>query len=142
MSDCIFCAIAAGNIPSASLWEDERTFAFLDINPLRPGHALVVPKAHATRHAGMDAPDRDAVWATVAKITPALCDAVGAADATIAVNDGPAAGQEVPHVHVHIVPRKPGDGGGPVHALFANRPTVSSDELHDVAIRVQRAVDA
>ncbi len=140
MSDCIFCAIAAGDIPSAELYEDEHTFAFLDINPLGKGHALVIPKAHAQKHSELDATARTAVWATVAKLTPSLCKQAGAEDATIAINDGPNAGQEVPHMHVHIVPRHAEDTAGPIHALFTSRPAMTSEELHDLAVHVQQEV--
>lgn len=137
---CLFCAIAGGDIPSAELWQDAHAFAFLDINPLRPGHALVVPKRHHTHHAQLAPSERQALWDAVACLTPVVSAAVGATDATIAINDGPAAGQEVPHCHVHIVPRRPGDGGGPIHALFPKGAKADVEELHDLALRVQAAL--
>ena len=138
MPDCLFCAIAAGRIPSAELAEDERTFAFLDINPLRPGHALVVPKAHAAKLADLADADLAAVMATARRLLPVLAAETGCPDATVAFNDGPGAGQEVQHVHLHIVPRAKGDGAGPVHAAFPAGPSKApTDALHDLAIRVQ-----
>ena len=71
------------------------------------------------------------------RVVPAVCKTVGAPDATIAIHDGPAAGQEVPHVHMHIIPRRANDGGGPVHALFQRPPRPSPEELNDLAMDVQ-----
>jgi histidine triad (HIT) family protein len=123
------------------LYEDERTFAFLDINPLAPGHALVVPKAHAARLEDC-APDvAGALLQTVQRVTSVLCSETGAPDATVAINNGPAAGQEVPHLHIHIVPRRPGDGHGPVHRLFGGPKKGEMEEIHDLAVRAQRRLE-
>lgn len=142
MAACLFCAIANGDIPSANLLEDGRAFAFLDINPLAPGHALVVPKRHAARLEDCDPKDAAAVLAAVQRLLPVLARETGHPDATVAVNNGPGAGQEVAHLHVHIVPRKAGDGHGPIHALFPDRRKADSGELHDLAVRVQKALEA
>ncbi len=140
MSDCLFCAIAAGEIPSNKVFEDDRTFAFLDISPLRRGHVLVIPKNHSVLWQDMDGDDA----AAMAKATKTICKALpgltGDADATIAVNNGPAAGQEVAHVHIHIVPRSPDDGAGPVHALFPDRPTVPENDLQVLAAQFRDAL--
>lgn len=136
MGDCIFCAIAKGDIPCTSVHEDAFTLGFLDINPLARGHALVIPKHHDGRLADLPGDVAAAVMHAVQRLTPKLCAAVGAEDATIAINDGPDAGQEVPHVHVHIIPRRPGDSGGPVHALFSKRPTPDADDLEAIAKEV------
>ena len=140
MGDCLFCAIAAGNLPSASLYEDGRVMAFLDIRPLAPGHALVVPKAHAAKLEDANPEDRRALMDAVAKLTPLLCRLTGAKDATIAINNGPDAGQEVQHLHVHVIPRAASDGAGPIHNHFQHRPKATSEELHDLAVRVQTSL--
>jgi histidine triad (HIT) family protein len=140
VADCLFCRIAAGTIPSAELWQDDRVLAFLDIHPLRPGHALVVPKRHAAKLEEASPEDAAALMAAARRLVPVLCAATGAPDATIAIHDGPAAGQEIPHLHLHLVPRSKGDGGGPIHATFPGTVSQSSEELHDLAIRVQAAL--
>jgi histidine triad (HIT) family protein len=140
-SGCIFCAIASGNVPSASLYEDGRVFAFLDIHPLAAGHALVVPKKHAAKLEDASPEDRHAMMDAAALLAPILGRETGSKDCTIAINNGPEAGQEVPHVHVHIVPRRGDDAAGPVHAMFKHKPNVTSEELHDLAVRVQTAVE-
>lgn len=140
--DCLFCAIATGRIPSAELYQDDRVFAFLDINPLAPGHTLVVPKAHAERLESAAPADAAAVLAAAQRLLPVLAAETGAPDATVAFNNGPAAGQEVKHLHLHLVPRSPGDGAGPIHHLFKAGPRKpSSEELHDLAIRVQSRLE-
>lgn len=140
-SGCIFCAIASGNVPSANLYEDGRVFAFLDIRPLAQGHALVVPKKHAAKLEDTSPEDRHALLDAAALLAPILGRETGSKDCTIAINNGPEAGQEVPHVHLHLVPRRAEDAAGPVHALFKQRPNVTSEELHDLAVRVQTAVE-
>ncbi|MGB1586796.1 MAG: HIT family protein [Thermoplasmatota archaeon] len=134
--ECIFCAIVAGDIPSTKVHEDDLSYGFLDIQPLARGHALVIPKQHGQRLADLSPQSAAAVIQAAQALTPKLCQAVGAVDATIAINDGPDAGQEVPHCHIHIVPRRPGDAGGPVHALFPERPTPDADDMAAIAAAV------
>lgn len=141
MPGCIFCAIAQGNIPSAHLYEDGRVLAFLDIRPLAPGHCLIVPKKHAAKLEDASPEDRHAMMDAAALLAPILGRETGSKDCTIAVNNGPDAGQDVAHVHLHLVPRRPDDAAGPIHALFRHKPTVTSEELHDLAVRVQTAVE-
>lgn len=136
---CIFCKIARGEIPSLKVHEDAETLAFLDISPLAEGHTLVVPKAHAVLVQDLSPDASRALWASVQTVAAKLQKALGAEGTTIGVNNGRAAGQEVPHVHVHVVPRRSGDGAGPVHALFPQRPNIGKDELAKLAERVRGA---
>lgn len=136
MGNSIFSAIVRGDIPCVRVHEDALTLGFLDINPLARGHALVIPKMEAPKLSDLPADVAAALMHAVQSLTPKLCAAVGATDATIAINDGPDAGQEVPHCHVHIIPRRPGDAGGPVHALFAKRPEPDMDDMQAIAKEV------
>ena len=133
MDDCIFCQIVAGDIPSRTVYEDDEVLAFLDANPLAPGHTLVIPKAHHERLNDLPADAGSAVFAAVHELTPAVEAAVDAPASTVAFNNGEAAGQEVPHVHAHIVPRFAEDGGRPIHALVSERPDLSDAELDEIA---------
>ncbi len=142
MGDCIFCAIATGDIPSASVHEDEQTLAFLDIQPLAEGHTLVIPKTHAQRIEDLGSADAAALMATTQRIIKGLRTTLGIADTTVAINNGPTAGQEVPHVHIHIVPRTAGDASGPIHALFSQRPTMTADAIQALAGRLRTEVAA
>ncbi len=135
--DCVFCAIVAGDIPNATVHEDEDTLAFLDINPLRPGHALVIPKSHAQYFADLDDAAAAALTSSTRRVVRQLHATLGTTDATIAINDGPSAGQEVPHVHVHIVPRPDGDAPTPIHALFPDRPESDMSAITALAERIR-----
>ncbi|MEF8840130.1 MAG: HIT family protein [Haloarculaceae archaeon] len=137
--DCLFCRIVAGEIPSRTVHEDEDTFAFLDVNPLARGHTLVVPKAHHSRVSDLPDDTAAAVFAAMSELAPAVERAVDADGMTVAVNDGEAAGQEIPHVHGHLVPRFEGDGAGGVHALRWNRPDLGEDASDDVAAAIRDA---
>jgi histidine triad (HIT) family protein len=100
MSDSsVFSRIIAGEIPSYKVYEDEHTFAFLDINPLRPGHVLVVPKTEVDHFFEVPEPYYSAVFATAKKLSPAIREAVGGARVALVV-----AGFDVPHFHLHLVP--------------------------------------
>lgn len=139
MTDCIFCDIVDGEIPSYTVHEDEAAMAFLDANPLARGHTLVIPKAHYERVTDLPADLATDVFAAVHDLTDRIERAVDADATTIAFNNGTAAGQEVPHVHAHIVPRSESDGGRPIHALIEDRPDVADDELADLAATIESA---
>ncbi|MFB6205417.1 MAG: HIT family protein [Haloglomus sp.] len=131
--DCIFCSIVAGDIPSRTVYENEDVLAFLDANPLAPGHTLVIPKAHRERLNDLDETLASEVLETLHALVPVVEDAVDAPASTVAFNNGPESGQEVPHVHGHIIPRFEGDGGGPIHMIAGERPNLSDEELDDIA---------
>ncbi|MFD1646704.1 HIT family protein [Haloarchaeobius litoreus] len=141
MEDCIFCQIVAGDIPSRTVYEDEHAFAFLDVNPLAPGHTLVIPKSHHETLGELPDEGSAALAAAVHEVAPAVEAAMDADATTVACNNGEAAGQEVPHVHYHVVPRYEGDGYGPIHALFDGPTDVSDDELDDIADDIGAALD-
>ena len=108
-NDCIFCAIADGEIPSFKIYEDDTVVAYLDINPVSEGHTLVIPKAHT--EGLLDTPDETlaAVVARVKKVAAHLKASLPCEGFNIAQNNGEVAGQTVKHVHFHIVPRYEGD---------------------------------
>lgn len=136
---CIFCKIAKGEIPSEKVAENDRAFAFLDIRPLVRGHALVIPKAHAERFVDMAPEDAAAVARLAQDVARMLGGGLGAEGVTIAANDGRAAGQEVMHVHVHLVPRASSDGHGPIHRLFGGHVELQPGELKEIGRKVRGA---
>ena len=140
MSDCVFCGIVAGDLPARTVYEDDDVLAFLDANPLARGHTLVVPKEHAETVSEMADDTRDAVFAAAGRLAPVVERGVEADATTIGMNNGSAAGQEVPHAHVHVVPRFDNDGVGPLHALGWIRPDVDDDELDSIAERISSGV--
>jgi histidine triad (HIT) family protein len=139
--DCVFCSIVAGDIPSRTVHEGEHTFAFLDVNPLARGHTLVIPREHHETVAEMPEEVREAVFARAGELTPAVEAAVDADATTVGMNNGAASGQEVPHAHVHVVPRFEDDGVGPLHTLDWPRPELDDDEFDAVAEDVRRNVE-
>ncbi len=110
MSDCIFCKIVAGKIPSEKVYEDESLLAFMDIGPVQPGHVLLIPKKHYERFTELP----EDLAAALGRKLPALSRAVVAAAKADGFNlfqtNGACSGQVVPHVHIHIIPRHEGDG--------------------------------
>ena len=129
MSDCIFCKIAAGEIPSATIYEDEDFRAILDLGPATRGHALILPKQH---YANLyEIPDELAEKAIVAakKITSVMKDALPCDGYNIVQNNGEAAGQTVFHFHMHLIPRYKGD-----HAGVSWKPGTLSDEDRDAVL--------
>ena len=137
--DCIFCAIVAGDIPARTIFETDDLLAFLDANPLARGHTLVIPKGHYERVAELPPSIRDELFGAIGRLTPLIESVVKADATTIGINNGPVAGQEIPHVHGHIVPRFSGDGGKPIHAVAGDRPSLSDEELDDLADRLSLA---
>jgi histidine triad (HIT) family protein len=127
--DCIFCGIVAREIPGTVVHETDLVLGFLDVNPLATGHTLVIPKDHYHRLEDVPQAVAGDMMAAIHRLAPAVEEAVDAPATTVAFNNGEAAGQEVPHVHGHIVPRFDGDGGGPIHGLFRDRPEVSDEEM-------------
>ena len=116
-NDCIFCAIAAGEIPSFKVYEDELVLAYLDINPFSKGHTLVIPKNHSAGLLDTDDETLAAVISRVRKVAAHLKEKLGCDGFNVLQNNGEAAGQTVRHVHFHIVPRWNGDP-----LAFENKP--------------------
>ncbi len=105
MSECIFCQIVSGQIPSSKVYEDEEVLAFLDITQVTTGHTLVIPKKHYRNMLEMDAEAASSLFARVPKIAKQLQEKLGASGVNIINNNEEAAGQTVFHTHVHLLPR-------------------------------------
>jgi histidine triad (HIT) family protein len=142
MVDCVFCRIARGELSSHGLVRTETVLAFLDRNPLARGHTLVIPTTHAALLQDLSAEVAADLGRALHRLVPAVCRAAGASAATVALHNGRAAGQEVPHVHWHVVPRTAGDGGGPIHALFRRRPLVADEEQAALAQQIRSDLTA
>jgi histidine triad (HIT) family protein len=107
--DCLFCRIAAGELPARRIHEDDRTVAIMDINPATRGHALVIPRAHARDLHDIDPDDLAACARTAKQLAGRARDALGADGVTIMQSNGAAAWQTVFHNPVHVIPRYDGD---------------------------------
>jgi histidine triad (HIT) family protein len=107
--DCLFCKIVAGEIPATIVAEDERTIAFMDINPATRGHALVIPRAHAADVFASDPDDLQAVVVAAQRLAQRAREQLGAAGVNLLNSSGRAAWQTVFHFHLHVIPRYDGD---------------------------------
>jgi histidine triad (HIT) family protein len=107
--DCIFCKIVAGEIPCFKLYEDDATLAFMDINPVHPGHALAITKVHHPDLFATPAELLAATTATLQKVAGAIQKTLHPAGMNLMQCNGPAAAQSVPHFHMHAIPRHHGD---------------------------------
>ncbi len=107
--NCIFCKIINGQIPSEKVYEDEDNISFMDIEPFTKGHVLVIPKAHYERITDIPGPELASLFEAVARVSQAAVTAAGADGFNLLINHGKSAGQEVPHLHVHIIPRTEGE---------------------------------
>lgn len=134
-ADCIFCRIISGEVPARMVSQSDTAAAFMDAFPLSPGHTLVVPKAHRQLVQDMTAAEVAGVFGMAAKLIPKT-DGLGGAT-LMAVHNGQGAGQEVPHVHVHLVPRYAGDSGGAIHSMFPKPAACSGPELDDILARLR-----
>ena len=105
MSDCVFCKICDGQLPSMRIYEDERTLVIMDINPLNPGHCLVLTKAHAPTIFDSNAEDLGAAIVAGQKVALAIREALQPDGLNILQANGTAAFQSVPHFHLHLIPR-------------------------------------
>ena len=134
--NCVFCKIIAGDISAKVIMQNEKVMALLDAFPLAPGHALVIPKSHYAKVQQMSEQDAMAVFEIVWKLAGAVETGSQVNASTIAIHNGSEAGQEIPHVHVHIVPRKRDDGAGAIHSMFKVKPKLSPQEMDSLCERI------
>lgn len=104
VSDCIFCAIAAGDAPASIVDEDESTVAFMDINPWRRGHTLVIPRRHYTNLLETDHQDLSNTFGAARRLARLMKERLGAEDVVLWNSCGQTAGQDVMHFHIHVIP--------------------------------------
>ncbi len=136
MEDCIFCAIAAGRAPAEILCQEEAALAFLDVQPAAPGHTLVIPRVHWQAIWEIDEETGAVLMELVARVGRALRQALQPDGLAVLQNNGRAAGQVVPHLHVHLIPRWYGDGLPLARGQLAR----NAEPLDAVAARVRAAL--
>ncbi len=128
--DCIFCKIIQGEIPVKIIKETEKSLAFLDAFPLTKGHTLVIPKMHYEKIQDMSTEDNSDLFETVHKVSAKVDKITNAT--LIAIHNGKQSGQEIPHLHVHLIPRSPEDSAGPVHSMFKETPKLSEEDINEL----------
>lgn len=137
-SKCIFCRIILGKLPSNIIAVDEKAIAFLDAFPLAKGHTLVIPKLHFAKIQDMPDDYESAVFNLMHRLVDPIEKATHVDSSIIAIHNGKGAGQEIEHVHIHIVPRTAQNGAGPIHSMFVKRPVISSTDLKRLVIEIRK----
>ncbi|EGP93935.1 HIT family protein [Nitrosarchaeum koreense] len=127
--DCIFCKIISRQIPAKIVQETSHSIAFLDAFPLAKGHTLIIPKNHHMKIQDMSNEENIDLFSLVHKVLSKVDKLTGST--LVAVHNGKDAGQEVPHVHVHLVPRTLGDSAGPIHNMFKHA-KFSDSEIEEI----------
>ena len=135
--DCIFCKIANKEIPSRIFMETGNSIAFLDAFPVSRGHTLVIPKNHYEKVQDMTDIDNNDLFDTVYKVISKVDKLTGST--LLAIHNGKDSGQEIPHVHVHLIPREQDDQAGPVHSMFKDRPKLSDEELEQLCAKIKNS---
>jgi histidine triad (HIT) family protein len=134
--DCIFCKIIKGDIPSYTIYQDDKTLAFLDINPNSVGHALVIPKKHVKTIVEMRDEDVEAVFKSVKKVVKAIDVALTPDGLNLVVNHGEVAGQVIQHFHCHVIPRTAGDG----IEIAMKGISLSTEDFQDLVKRISEQI--
>ncbi|WMW24978.1 HIT family protein [Methanolobus sediminis] len=135
--DCLFCKIVAGEIPSHKVYEDDFVYAFLDIYPCAEGHTIVLPKKHFEKFTDMSDDEAASLFASVNKVAKTVGKTLELEGMNIGINNGELAGQTVPHVHVHIIPRRAGDGEGNMHTIVELHP--STENIAELAEKLRNS---
>ena len=133
--DCIFCKIVTGTIPTKILKETPHSISFLDAFPLARGHVLIIPKKHHQKIQNMTVEENSDLFSLVHQMLPKVDSLTGAT--LVAVHNGKDAGQEIPHVHVHLVPREQNDSAGPIHEMFDSSLKLSNADLNDLYLHLK-----
>lgn len=132
MKPCVFCAIAAGEVPAYVVLDEPDLLAFLDTRPVFKGHLLLVPRAHVDTLPDLPAELRDPFLAAAQRLATAMTDGLGAQGSFVAMNN--TVSQSVPHLHCHVVPRTKGDG---LRGFFWPRTTYADGEAEEYAGRLR-----
>ena len=133
--DCIFCKIISGDVSAKILNETAHSISFLDAFPLAKGHVLVIPKNHHQKIQDMSKEENTDLFSLVHTMLSSVDSMTGAT--LVAAHNGKNAGQEVPHVHVHLVPRSIDDSAGAIHSMFDSDLTLSASELDELCDKLR-----
>jgi len=136
--ECAFCQILRGDSPATFTYEDDSVVAFMDIQPITHGHMLVVPRAHAVLMSDVEDSVAMRAFRVARKLAAAARASLGATGANLFVADGEVAFQDVPHFHVHVIPRYPNDGFGLTFPPAYDRPPGRA-ELETIATAIRAA---
>ncbi len=135
MENCIFCKVIKGELPSSKVYEDDVVLAFLDVNPINKGHVLVIPKEHQQFIADLDEKTLGKMMIIANKINKAIRSSEIKTEAVnLLLSDGEVAGQEISHVHLHIIPRFRGDN---FSFSFPNNESPTREDLDEISEEIK-----
>jgi len=131
MSECLFCKIVNKEIEAKVIYEDENNLAFLDVYPHAPGHTVLIPKKHYYDILELEDNEIASLFVALKKTLALIQNAINPDGFTIGINHKEAAGQVIPHLHIHLIPRFKNDGGGSIHSVVLNKQKESIDEIYN-----------
>ncbi len=134
MKDCIFCKMIKGDIPAEKVFEDDHVITVMDIHPKAPGHVMVIPKVHASNILELPEEEIKPLFSAVKKVVNMINEALSPKGFTMGLNHGSVSGQEVNHIHFHIIPRFEGDGGSSLNSVVDNPP---EEEIAEIAGKIR-----
>lgn len=137
MADCVFCDIVSGEIDAHVVFENDHALAFLDANPIVDGHTVIVPKKHLERFSEMPRELIGGTFYAVREVNRAILTGLDAEGTNVGLNDGEAAGQAIPHTHVHVIPRYSDDGGGSLHSIVSGE---AGEDLKKMAEQLKSVI--
>lgn len=138
MNTCTFCRIISGELNASRIWHDGIVVAFLDIEPINPGHTLILPRRHVTSFTELASIEVEGLMKVAQRVALALKSTLNECEGvTVSIADGDAAGQEVPHAHFHVIPRHSGDGFG--WRRFGKE--MDRSELDQIALKIQTLIE-
>ena len=135
--DCIFCKIISKEVPAKILYEDEYSISFLDAFPVAKGHTLVIPKKHFAQIQDMSSDMNQKLFDTVHKMITKIDSVKGST--LVLIHNGKDSGQEIMHVHVHLIPRGIDDSGDNLDSMFKNKIKLTDDEIDDLCTQIKSA---
>ena len=133
--DCVFCKIVTGAIPAKILNQSTHSIALLDAFPLAKGHTLVIPKKHYSKIQDMSVEENTDLFSLVSSMLGKVDSITGST--LVAAHNGADAGQDIPHVHIHIVPRSKDDSAGPIHSMFDPTIKLSESDIQDTYDKIK-----
>ena len=133
--DCIFCKIISKEVPAKILYEDEYSISFLDAFPIAKGHTLVIPKKHFAQIQDMSSDMNQKLFDTVHKMITKIDSVMGST--LVLIHNGKDSGQEIMHVHVHLIPRGIDDSGDNLDSMFKNKIKLTDDEIDDLCTKIK-----
>ena len=132
---CIFCKIISKEVPAKILYEDEYSISFLDAFPVAKGHTLVIPKKHFVQIQDMSSDMNQKLFDTVHKMITKIDSVMGST--LVLIHNGKDSGQEIMHVHVHLIPRGIDDSGDNLDSMFKNKIKLTDDEIDDLCTKIK-----